>query len=54
MATSLPILDIREPGTDLRRTVLKVQLDLPPQQATLGIDVINHHSGHVGIGNTRE
>ena len=35
-------------------TVLKVQIDLPPQQATLCIDVINHHLGHVCVGDTHE
>jgi hypothetical protein len=35
-------------------TVLKVQIYLSPQQATLCIDVINHHFGHVSIGDTTE
>src|SRR5439155_11704115 len=35
-------------------TVLEVQLDLPPQQATLGIDVVDHHRGHICIGDTHE
>ena len=35
-------------------TVLKVQIDLSPQQATVCIDVINHHLGHVRIGDAHE
>ena len=35
-------------------TVLKVQLYLPPQQAAVRIDVINHHPGHVCVGDTHE
>lgn len=30
-----------------RCTVLEVQIELPPQQATLCIDVVYHHLGHV-------
>jgi len=35
-------------------TVLEVQIYLSPQQATLCIDVLNHHLGHVCIGDTHE
>ena len=41
-------------NTIRRCTVLEVQIYLPPQQATLRIDVIDHHLGHVRIGDTQE
>ena len=34
--------------------VLETQLDVSPQQATVCIDVVNHHPGHVRIGDARE
>ena len=32
------------------RAVLEAQIDVPPQQAALGVDVADDHPGHVGIG----
>ena len=32
------------------RAVLEVQLELAPQQAALGVDVVDDHPGHVGVG----
>ena len=35
-------------------TVLDEQIYLPPQQATLCVDVVDHHFGHVRVGDTQE
>ena len=37
-----------------RLTILEVEIDLLPQQATIGIDVINDHPGHVRISDAHE
>ena len=35
-----------------RCAVLEIEVYLPPQQSTLRIDVIDHHLGHVRVGDT--
>src|SRR5207302_8530083 len=35
-----------------RRTILQEEIDLSPQQAAAGIDVINHHAGNIRVGDT--
>src|SRR6476659_7657861 len=37
-----------------RCAVLEIQIYLPPQQATLCIDVIDYHFGHVCISDTQK
>ena len=34
----------------VRLAVLEAQLDVPPEQATLGVEIADDHPGHVGIG----
>ncbi len=41
-------------NTIRRCTILEVQIYLPPQQATLRIDVIDHHFRHVRVGDTQK
>jgi hypothetical protein len=37
-----------------RRAVLEAQFNLPAQQTTLGIDVVDDHAGHIGVGDTHD
>ena len=37
-----------------RCAVLEEELDLPPQQAAVGVDVVDHHLRHVGVGAAHE
>ena len=37
-----------------RCAVLEIELDLPPQQAAVGVDLVNHHPCHVGVGAAHE
>jgi hypothetical protein len=31
-----------------------MELDLPPEQAAVGVDLVNHHPCHVGVGAAHE
>ena len=37
-----------------RRTILEVQIDPSPKQAAVRVDVVNHHRGHVGVGDAHK